>query len=116
MSANHFPLWAMIEFYERMPRVPQQDAMKAMTAFMHWLGPVDMSAALRIPPRQLRRLERSYETQELASKIFNLGESQLIDYIQETKGAIYGHETETVKLLKQNAIRQLSKEIPANEI
>lgn len=99
-----FPLWAMIEFYERMPRVPQQDTVKNMTALMHWLGPIDMSKATSIPARPLRRLERSYETQELATKVFNIGESQLIDYIQKLKGAIYGSETETTKLLKQDAI------------
>lgn len=102
MQAQTFPLWAFLVLYDLLPNAPSDTITKQATLLVHWLPRIDTELACSaFAPRQLSKLERSYSLQELADKVLNISQSQLLDYYR------YGYKIKTAKLFQQNAASKL---------
>lgn len=102
MTCETFPLWAFLNLYDKLPNTASDNITKQAILLIHWLPRLDTDLTCAIyTPRQLSRIEQSYALQELANKVLNIDQSQLLDYYR------YGYKIKTAKLLKQNATGKL---------
>ncbi len=102
MTCETFPLWAFLNLYDKLPNASSDNITKSAILLIHWLPRLDTDSACGMyTPRQLSRIEQSYALQELANKVLNIDQSQLLDYYR------YGYKIKTAKLLKQNATGKL---------
>jgi len=109
MSEGQFPLWAFLVLYDSLPNAPSDTITKQASFLVHWLPRLDTQESCSMyTPRKLGRLEQAFALQELANKVLNIHQSQLLDYYR------YGYKIKTAKLFQQNAISKLPQKVPTN--
>lgn len=92
---SRFPIWAFLHLYDKLPHAPSDTITRQATLLVHWLPMLDtQEACTQYKIRELPRLERSFALQELADKVLNISQSQLLDYYR------YGYKIKTTQLLK----------------